>query len=305
MARKSSRKKKRIIFRLAVMAAFVLATATAMVKIVEYQAAKEAAAMPRPTPTPLLQQPNTDITKQFDSWEDYDGQVEKTINFHEETPEINMIQVPYNDHVDISYFNDVIFLGDSLADGFKVYTRTGNLPLGETDAVYLTQKSTTPRTFLQPGVRIDAGEGPVDVWAVIEQKQPGKMYITLGTNALMSMTPETLVESYQQLIDKIRSVTPQTIIYVTTITPTTYRKAVSEPRLSFDRIYQANLLLAKMCRDNGLALINLYEVLKNESGYLREEIAAKDGYHLTPKGYQEWLDYLITHTTYNPANPYI
>lgn len=305
MAKKSSRKKKKLILKLGAMAVFVLITATGMVKAAEYFMAKETAAQPRPEPTPLLQQPNTDISKQFESWSDYDGQVEKTINFEEETPEINMIQVPYNDHVDISYFNDVIFLGDSLADGFKVYTRTGNLPLGETDAVYLTQKSTTPRTFLQPGVHIDAGDGLVDVWAVIEQKQPGKMYITLGTNALMSMSPEDFIDSYQQLIDKIRQVTPDTIIYVTTITPTTYQKAVSEPRMSFDRIYQTNLLIAKMCRDNGLALINLYEVLKNESGYLREEIAAKDGYHLTPTGYQEWLDYLITHTTYNPANPYI
>lgn len=305
MAKKSSRKKKRFLPRLLAMAAFVLVTSAAMVKAVEYYVAKEAAAQPQPTPTPLLQQPNTNITKQFDSWEDYDGEVEKTINFEEETPEINMIQVPYNDQVDISYFDDVIFLGDSLADGFKVYTRTGNLPLGETDAIYLTQKSTTPRTFLQPGVHVDAGEGPVDVWAVIEKKQPGKMYLTLGTNALMSMTPEDFVASYQQLIDKIREVTPDTIIYVTTVTPTTYNKSVSEPRLSFERIYQSNLLIAEMCRDNGLGLINLYEVLKNESGYLREEIAANDGYHLTPTGYQEWLDYLITHTTYNPANPYI
>ena len=302
MAKKSSakRRKKRL-RRLALMAGFVLVTAWGMVQAVEWYAAKETAA--EPTEKPPLQQPNTDITKNFESWADYVPTGEKTINFYEETPEINMIQVQESHPVDVSYFDDAIFLGDSLADGFRVYNT--RLTLKDSSALYLTQKSTSPRTFLQPGVMIDAGEGPVKVWDVIGQRQPGKMYITLGTNALMAMSPEDLVESYGQLIDKIRETSPHTMIYVTTITPTTQSKAYAEPRLSFDRIYQSNLLLAKMCRDKGLGLINLYEVLKNKAGYLREDIAARDGYHLSPSGYQEWLDYLICHTSYNPANPYL
>ena len=288
--------------RLVFSAAFVLVTAWAMVQVVEHYFALQAASVP-PQEKPPLQQPNTNITKQFDSWADFDGTVEQTINFHTETPEINMIQVQESHPVDISYFNDAIFLGDSLADGFRVYN--SGLALKDSTAVYLTQKSTSPRTFLQPGVMINAGEGPVKVWDVISGKQPGKMYITLGINALMGMSPEDLVESYGQLIDKIRQETPHTTIYVTTITPTTQGKAWSEPRLSFDRIYQTNLLLAAMCRDKDLAFIHLYEVLKNSAGYLREDIAARDGYHLSPQGYREWLDYLITHTAYNPANPYL
>ncbi len=304
MAKKKIKKSGRV-KKLALCVSAVAVMTFMMVQGAEYFMKIQPAEAPRPTPTPLLQQPNTDVKKQFSSWSEFDGKVEKTINLEAETAEINMIQVPYNDHVDISYFDDVIFMGDSLADGFKVYTRTGNLKLKDSKAVYLTQKSTSPRTFLQPGVRIDAGEGPVDVWATIEQRQPGKMYITLGTNALMAMSPEELVDSYGQLIDKIRRTSPDTVIYVTTITPTTRRKAAREPRLSFDRIYQSNLLLARMCREKGLGLINLYEVLKNDSGYLREEIAAGDGYHLTPTGYGEWLEYLITHTLYHPSYPYI
>ena len=101
---------------------------------------------------------------------------------------------------------------------FKVYA--SSLALKNSGAVYLTQKSTTPRTFLQPGAMVDAGRGPIDVWATIEQRQPGKMYITLGTNALMAMDPQAFADSYAQLIDKVREYTPDTLIYVTTITPT-------------------------------------------------------------------------------------
>ena len=218
-------------------------------------------------------------------------------------PDIDVLAVTKNGRVDISYFDDAMFLGDSLADGFKVYA--SSLALKNSGAVYLTQKSTTPRTFLQPGSMVDAGAGPIDVWATIDQRQPGKMYITLGTNALMAMDPEAFAESYEQLIDKIRDYSPDTLIYVTTITPTTTKTAASKPQLSFDRIYQANQLIAKMCVEENLALINLYDVLKSSSGYLREDIAAKDGIHLSPSGYREWLDYLITHTVYHPNNKYV
>ena len=218
-------------------------------------------------------------------------------------PDIDVLAVTKNGRVDISYFDDAMFLGDSLADGFKVYA--SSLALKNSGAVYLTQKSTTPRTFLQPGSMVDAGAGPIDVWATIDQRQPGKMYITLGTNALMAMDPEAFAESYEQLIDKIRDYSPDTLIYVTTITPTTTKTAASKPQLSFDRIYQANQLIADMCNEKGCFLINLYDVLKNSQGYLREEIAAKDGIHLTPTGYKEWLEYLISHTVYSPDSEYV
>ncbi len=306
MAKKKTRKKAKRLKRFLLMAVFVLVTSFAMVQAAEFiMENDEPRQPPQPTQTPILQQPNTDVTKQFRSWADYkSGTVEKTINFTEaDVPEIQMIQVPSNDKVALSYFDDVVFMGDSLADGFKVYA--GSLNLQETGAIYLTQKSTTPKTFLMDSAMVNAGQGLVQVWPVIQQKQPGKMYITLGTNALMAMDPEEFIESYSMLIDKIRENSPDTVIYVTTVTPTTARKAATEPRLSFDRIYRTNLLIAKMCRDKRLGLINLYEVMKNDSGYLREEIAAGDGYHLTPTGYNEWLQYLISHTLYHPSYPYI
>ncbi|MBR5521150.1 MAG: hypothetical protein IKU54_04050 [Oscillospiraceae bacterium] len=306
LALRKSRRRKKKIARLAVMGVCVCAMAFGMVKLVEgIIVPGEKIETSRSVEQILIQQPNIDLVKQVTQWEGYTGEVAQTINLENTIPEIDMVQVPESDPVDISYFDDAIFLGDSLADGFKVYTRTGSLTLKDSTAVYLTQKSTSPRTFLQPGVRIDAGDGLVDVWAVIEQRQPGKMYITLGINALMGMSPEDFIASYEQLIDKIRRTSPNTIIYVTTITPTTYRTSIQKPQLSFDRIYSANKLIAQMCRNKGLGLINLYDVLKDDSGYLRSEIARADGYHLTPTGYQQWLDYLTTHTMYAPWNPYL
>lgn len=285
------------------MALFVFVCSFSIIKAVEFFAGKVVKTAGNDGP---VQQINTDVEKQAESWSDYTGEVAATINTQLDiVPEMSMVQVMETDPVAISYFDDAMFLGDSLADGFKVYTRTGSLALKDSGACYLTQKSTTPRTFLQPGVHVDAGRGPVDVWATIQQLQPKKMYITLGTNALMSMDAATFIDGYYKLIDKIRETSPDTMIYVTTVTPVAAWKSQQEPRMSFDKILSFNQRITKMCVEKDLALINLYDVLKSSSGYLREDIAAGDGYHLTPTGYQQWLDYLITHTVYNPANQYI
>ena len=293
--RKQQRARKMAMYSTIVI--FILVISFAIVKVIELFQKDE-------NDIPILDNSGSDITENIivDNGLFIGPTLERTSGGIYQ-PDIDTIRATANGRVDVSYFNDAIFLGDSLADGFKVYA--GWMSLKDTSAVYLTQQGTTPRTFLQPGAMVDAGRGPVDVWAVIEQRQPGKMYITLGTNALMAMDPEEFIASYKQLVDKIQKVSPDTVIYVTTITPTTERKASLEPRLSYERIYQSNQLIARMCNEEGLVLINLYDVLKDSTGYLNKDIAAGDGYHLSPSGYRMWLDYLITHTKYDPESPYV
>ena len=216
---------------------------------------------------------------------------------------MDSVKATANGRVDVSYFDDAIFMGDSLADGFKDYAAWMSLKGRST--MYMTQRSMTPRSFIQPGATVDAGDaGMVDVWGTISDKQPGEIYITLGTNALMAMEPEEFINSYYQLVNKIQSTSPNTLIYITTIPPTSSAYTAKESRLSKERILQANQLIAQMCRQENLALIDLYDVVCGADGYLNEEINS-DGIHLTPAGYKMWLNYLIEHTVYDSESPYI
>ena len=253
---------------------------------------------------PLLE--NTDQQEVIDTPQLTDvvmGPTAETLQLPLITPGIELTQATANGRVDVSYFDDAVFMGDSLADGFKDYAAW--MSLKDTDAMYLTQRSMTPRSFLQPGAMVDAGDaGVVDVWATITDRQPGKMYITLGTNALMAMDPTEFVDSYYQLVSRIKQVSPDTLIYITTIPPTSKAYAAKEERLSKERIADANRQIAQMCRQEGLALINLYDVVQGADGYLNEDINS-DGIHMTPEGYKQWLNYLIEHTVYSPDSPYI
>ncbi|MEG2191803.1 MAG: GDSL-type esterase/lipase family protein [Oscillospiraceae bacterium] len=294
---KSKRKKQqnsRKILMYSCMAIFVLVASLGIVKVVEFFGSQGEKTMSSYKGT---QKPNTDVV--FNGkWSEVTGPVEKTINLSMLTPEPGMMQVAENGKVDLSYFDNAVFIGDSLADGFRVYKETTGL----TNSTFLTAKSTNPRSFTQGGYITINGEA-IHAFTAIEQLNPGKVYVTLGTNALMAMEPAEFMETYYEFIHMLKQKAPNALIYVTSIPPTTAEKSAKEPRLDIFRIFETNRLIAKMCNEEGISYVNLYEVLKSGSGYLREEIAAKDGIHLTPSGYAEWANYLIGHTVYNQISP--
>lgn len=305
-AREKRKKQRRIrlIAMYTCMAAFVLVLTFGIVKVVEFFSRDDE--KPPLLANSGIQQPNTDVDKQQEEWEGYTGPVEQTINLGIVEPDMTMIQVPENGRVDTSYFSDAMFIGDSLADGFNVYS--SSLPMGSSGATYITARSIGPRTFLQPNVTINvSNQGAIDPWAKIDEVKPGKIYVTLGTNALVvaDSTPESIIADYRQFVDKLREHAPDAIIYITTVTPVAAFTSEERPLLSFDRILTLNKLIAQMCNEKGLALLNLYDVLRSDAGYLREDIAQPDGIHLTPTGYGMWADYLITHTVYSPTSPYV
>ncbi len=219
-------------------------------------------------------------------------------------PDINVIRTAENGRVSMSYFSDAIFMGDSLADGFNEYS--GTLGLYEIGTRFLTARSLSPRSFTQPGVTINFGTGPMDPWAVISQESPGKVYVTIGTNALNAgQDPQEIIDSYYEMIDLIRKNAPDAVIYVTTITPTTKSIQSKMPNISNERINATNELIVKMCNEKGLALLNIHDLFVDSEGCLSDSIAYSDGIHLKPSGYKAWLDYMISHTVYRPDSPYI
>ena len=298
-ARKRKQKKARRMAMYSCIVLFVLVVSFVITQVIQFFTREE-------DHQPLLDNPGNTQTELTDTASPVDyavGPHISDLSLPLVQPDISHTQATANGRVDVGYFDDAIFMGDSLADGFKDYAAW--MSLKGRGTLYLTQRSMTPRSFMQPGAMVDAGDaGVVDVWATIADRQPGKMYITLGTNALMAMDPAEFIESYYQLVAKIRQTSPNTTIYITTIPPTSSAYAAKEERLSKERIQQANDLIAKMCREENLALINLYDVVMGADGYLNEDINS-DGIHMTPEGYKMWLNYLIEHTVYSPDSPYI
>ena len=153
----------------------------------------------------------------------------------------------------------------------------------------------------------NSGREPEPIFDTIINSNPKRLYILLGTNALVrndDAAEQSYLAYYSQMLDKFREALGSEVdIYVQSVTPV--RPGVKQPGLYRERIQRVNSELAKMAVEKGCYFINLHEVLADENGDLRADLAAQDGVHLNASAYPLVRDYLTTHTAYNPENPYL
>ena len=203
----------------------------------------------------------------------------------------SVIRQPSCGQVDLSYFSDAAFLGDSLTQGMQLYD-TG-LP----NAHFCAYKGVGPNAVVNNTTcRRADGEKEVPMEALASQ-QPRALYILLGTNVLTADSDYTSFLTYYRLmLDMISQALPNTKIYVQSITPVRPEVRKKSPGLYKERLCEITDALSAIALEKGCTFLNLWEALADENGDLIEEYAQPDGYHLLPAGYDAWVDYLCTHT---------
>ena len=73
--------------------------------------------------------------------------------------------------------------------------------------------------------------------------------------------------------------------------------------MSNDRIKGINNQISQLAVARGMYFLDLHEVLADENGELREDIAGKDGTHMRDAaGYRIWTDYLARHVISSEYN---
>lgn len=210
-----------------------------------------------------------------------------------------MLALPANGRVDYEYFRTALFVGDSLTQGFGIYP-----PLKDI-AMVAGFKGIGPREILQNAVAELQTYEKVAAWDYICQQTPLNIYVGIGTNALISLPEDAaFLKYYGDFLDALRAQFPSIPIYVQSITPVTQVTNDNRPLMANDRIRGLNNAIAVLAMEKGMYYLNLHEVLADENGCLRADIAStKDGTHMRDKmGYEIWVDYLSTHTAYSPNN---
>ncbi len=231
------------------------------------------------------------------SW-NFVGPTEQTISGMQLiSPDYRMLSLPENGRVDMSYFSTVTFVGDSLTQGFQIYQQ------GIANATYCAYIGVGPKQMFDGSIqRRQDGEQEIPLDALVSYK-PRNVYIQLGANAMVSMDDASLLAYYQEMLNTFRAVLPATTnYYIQSLTPV---RPDNDPGFDIARITSLNNQLAVLAYQNNLHFLDLTEALSGDDGYLMEEYAAGDGYHLSPTGYGVWVDYLVTHTAYTPLTPYL
>ena len=210
--------------------------------------------------------------------------------------------LPEFGRVDTTWFADAAFLGDSLTAGFC--ENEYDIDVG--GALICGYEGVSPNTIVNRTTAKNPDRGDEVALDVLTGAQPAKLYVLIGTNALVATgNDESFLNYYARMLGELRAALPNTAIYVQSILSATQETVADDaPGLAPDRLASINASIQGMCAERGCYFLDLNAEFSDESGYLLAEYAQPDGVHLTVSGYNKWVSYLCTHVPYNKNNPY-
>lgn len=183
-------------------------------------------------------------------------------------------------HSGPEYFDNALFIGDSRTVGLSSYGTLKN-------ADYFCDIGLS-------AYKIDTTNvGGKTVWGKLNEKQYGKIYVMLGINEIGNDIEGTAA-SYRKLVDGIRQVQPDAIIYLEgNLHVASYAQT---ELITNERIDLLNSKLSEMADSSkNTYYINVNGVFDDENGALTADYT-EDGIHVFAKYYTIWCDWLCENT---------
>lgn len=209
--------------------------------------------------------------------------------------------VPESARASSSYFDDAVFVGDSVSLKLSYYEAAVDL-LGK--AQFLTSGSLGSGNALwdikPESVHPSYQGSKMLIEDAIAQMGAGKVYIMLGMNDIALYGIDASVANMVTLIGRIRSKSPNIAVYVQSMTPlTSTSNLLSSSGHNPANIQTYNEKLLAACQSNGWAFVDVASVMYDSNGYLKRDYCSDPddmGIHFTNAGCAAWIDYLYTHT---------
>ena len=163
---------------------------------------------------------------------------------------------------------DIVFLGDSITDGGCWEELFPGVPLKNR------------------GINADDTHGVLKRLDDILIPQPRAIFLLIGTNDLPWHTyrsDQTILNTYGQILDRCRALSPDTVVHVQSLLPR--RKSFAA------RVQRLNIQLEALAARHGYPFINLFPAFADTEGALRADLT-NDHLHLMAEGYARWVDIL-------------
>lgn len=195
---------------------------------------------------------------------------------------------PISGTVEESWFDDVLFIGDSRFVGLRDYARLGQ-------AEYFANIGMTVFSVMEDWAQ-DQNFGWIQIDKLLEERSYGKIIIGLGLND-SGYDDEIILESYRQLLDLIQEKQPDAKIIIHGIITVSRRKAEEAWYFSLDNIYQLNQGMEQLADGEQIFYIDANSAYADEEGYLPDELSG-DGCHFYATGYADWAQWIRNNVGY-------
>ncbi len=190
------------------------------------------------------------------------------------------------------YQDKIVFVVDATNVGLRSY---GVLSDGKnTSQVWRTTGGTLTLTdvcskkiiYPQSGVEMTIAEAAA-------KAKPEYMVIALGFEGINNISSENRAAEYTALINAIKAASPDTKIMLQSIYPIAARVKAKVTNAKIDEVNNGVLSIA---RSNDVKYLDTCEILKDESGAMKEEYDnGGTGWNLNREGFEAVLKYIRTH----------
>jgi Lysophospholipase L1 and related esterases len=184
------------------------------------------------------------------------------------------------------YFSDALFIGDSRTVGLSEYSDLSN------STFYADVGLTIYDIFDRKIAKVDGNKETI--LKALEDKQYKKIYIMLGINELGRGTTETFTDEYKKVIDRIKELQPQSIIFVEGIMNVSKEKSDADPIFNNKNIRERNNSIAKLANNENIFYIDVNDAITDKGGNLPSRYTF-DNIHLKAAYYGIWTDFLLKH----------
>lgn len=198
----------------------------------------------------------------------------------------NVYQRVSGEPIKLSYFNHTVFIGDSRTEGLLLYAGLPNLN-GFCYKGLSVDKLASDKSIVIPGM-----DGKYSCYEAIEMFDYDNYYCMFGVNELGWVHVETFIRDFNELLDHIREVNPDAMIYVESILPVTEKLSTDNDIYKQERIDEFNEQLLEMCKERGdVIYLDIAAAVTDETGYLPEE-ATTDGIHCNSNYCKRVIEYI-------------
>lgn len=208
--------------------------------------------------------------------------------------------LPESAPVPASYFDDAVFIGDSISEGLHNYA-DDKQSFG--DAVFLTSVSLSATNALwdvssrSVHPRYEGEKRKIE--DVVPLTGASKVYLMLGMNDIIAVGVDKAAINFEKLCDRILENAPEVQLFVQSVTPLAGEGETSgEHELNNETISAYNEQLKELCAKRGWYYLDVASALSDETGRLDRSICSDPsgmGMHLTFAGCAKWVEFLYTH----------
>ncbi len=206
--------------------------------------------------------------------------------------------------VDNDYFDNAVFIGDSISYGLSLYVTekraAGEEVLG--NAQFLTSGSLSYANALwdvsDSSVHPTYNGEKMKLEDAVAQIKPDKIYILLGTNDVAIYGVEGTISNADQQINRLLEASPGAKIIIQSTTPKYISESNADDDLNNEKIDQLDVAMKAFAEEKGYVYLDIASQFKDENGGLASEYCSDQegmGIHFTPAAYDIWIDYLYKH----------